>query len=120
LPNCGSVLVESHAALAAVACPAGSGGGPKRWASGDAVQTNDIDAPPEARGHPYLDGDGIALPESRMVRVVLQFADRLFHAGAQLRVHLRRIGENVRHGSDRHARAQCNVPDSGYHGFMMA
>ena len=35
LPNCGAVLVDNHGpALATVAWPAGSGGGPKRDASG--------------------------------------------------------------------------------------
>src|SRR5260370_18028194 len=34
LPNCGSGLATDHGALVMLACPAGSGGGPKRCASG--------------------------------------------------------------------------------------
>src|SRR5271169_5301006 len=34
LPNCGSVLATDHGALVRLAWPAGSGGGPKRVASG--------------------------------------------------------------------------------------
>src|ERR1019366_10043220 len=47
LPYCGLVLATSHGALAKVACPAGSGGGPKRTESGAVGLITCILAPSE-------------------------------------------------------------------------